>query len=128
MHSHWNKIFQSYREYHSDIYPETNGLESAVGPSDWWSGSDLVVPKINLDPKKRPKTDLVVFQDKPISERPGVKKPVKTTESSNGMTRHANGVNGSTNGKVPTAKESDNVSNIWKLFLLMSLFPKPGLW
>ncbi len=41
-------IFQSYREYHADIYPETNGMESALGPSDWWSGSDIAVPKINL--------------------------------------------------------------------------------
>ncbi len=64
---------------------------------------------ITKDPKKRPKVDLVVFQDKPLSERPKVKKSPKANESSNGVKSHsANSVNGSTNGKA--LKETDNVS------------------
>ena len=98
-------VFQSYREYHADIYPETNGLESAMGPADWWAGSDTPVPKINLDPKKRPKVDLLVFQDKLLSERPLNKKVTKSADSSNG---HSNGF--SSNGKASSVnKEADNV-------------------
>ena len=54
-------LFQSYREYHADIFPLTNGLESGPGPSTWWKGSNNGVPKINLDPSKRPQSVLTVF-------------------------------------------------------------------
>ena len=92
---------QSYRDYHADIYPETNGLESSMVPSDWFSGLDLAVKKIDLDPKKRPKDNLITFQDKPVPERPANKKPANP----------ANGVHGSSNGKAPLVnKEPDNVS------------------
>ena len=101
-----NFSLQSYRDYHADVYPETNGLESSMGPSDWFSGSDFPVKKIDLDPKKRPTEKLVVFQDLPLPERPSNKKP---PAAANG----ANGVIGSTNGKAPTAaaanKDSGNV-------------------
>ena len=76
-----------------------------MGPADWWAGSDTPVPKINLDPKKRPKVDLLVFQDKLLSERPLNKKVTKSADSSNG---HSNGF--SSNGKASTVnKEADNV-------------------
>ena len=61
---------QTYREYHSDIYPETNGYLAAMGPDDWWkSKCNNPVPKISLDPKKRPKTNLSHFNGKPLGER-----------------------------------------------------------
>ena len=61
---------QTYREYHSDIYPETNGYLPAMGPDDWWkSKCNNPVPKISLDPKKRPKTNLSHFNSKPLGER-----------------------------------------------------------
>ena len=60
--------FQSYREYHSELFPETNGMEAACGPSSWWKGANCSVPQINLDPKKRPKEELTVFQG-PLAER-----------------------------------------------------------
>ena len=61
---------QTYREYHSDIYPETNGYLAAMGPDDWWkSKCNNPVPKISLDPKKRPKTNLSNFNGKPLGER-----------------------------------------------------------
>ena len=70
---------------------------------------DILFLFVVKDPKKRPKVDLVVFQEKPLSERPKVKKSSKTIESSNGVKSHsANSVNGSTNGK--SLKETDNVS------------------
>ena len=56
-------LFQSYRDYHADIFPETTGLASAMGPADWFEDKlDAAAPKINLDPKKRPKEVLTVFQ------------------------------------------------------------------
>ena len=61
---------QTYRDYHADIYPETNGYLAAMGPDDWWkSKCNNPVPKIDLDPKKRPKTNLVHFNTKDLSDR-----------------------------------------------------------
>ena len=64
----WQVPRKSYREYHADIYPETNGYQAAMGPADWDEGKNIAVPKINLDPKKRPKEVLTVFQG-PLIER-----------------------------------------------------------
>ena len=61
-------FFQSYREYHSDIFPETYGLEPASGPENWWTGSNTSVTKMSLDPLKRPKENLTIFQG-PLTER-----------------------------------------------------------
>ena len=79
-----------------------------MGPSDWFSGSDVPVKKIDLDPKKRPMERLVMFQELPLPERPSNKKP---PVAANG----ANGVVSSTNGKTNPAaaaanKDSGNVS------------------
>ena len=72
---------QTYREYHSDIYPETNGYLAAMGPDDWWkSKCNNSVPKISLDPKKRPKTTLTNFNDKSLSDRDS---SIKASTSSN---------------------------------------------
>ena len=55
--------FQSYRDYHADIFPDTTGLSSAMGPADWFEDKlDAAPAKISLDPKKRPKEVLTVFQ------------------------------------------------------------------
>ena len=55
--------FQSYRDYHADIFPDTTGLSSAMGPADWFENRlDAAAPKISLDPKKRPREVLTVFQ------------------------------------------------------------------
>ena len=81
---------------------------------------DILFLFVVKDPKKRPKVDLVVFQEKPLSERPKVKKSSKTIESSNGVKSHsANSVNGSTNGKA--LKETDNVSFFLQLSILIYL-------
>ncbi len=60
----WQVPRKSYREYHADIYPETCGLDAAMGPGQWMGGdlNDAQPAKINLDPKKRPKDPLTVFQ------------------------------------------------------------------
>lgn len=41
-----------------------------MGPDDWWkSKCNNSVPKISLDPKKRPKTTLINFNDNSLSDR-----------------------------------------------------------
>lgn len=34
-----------------------------MGPENWWKGEDHKPLKISLDPKKRPKEKLTIFQD-----------------------------------------------------------------
>ena len=101
------KSLQSYREYHSDIYPETTGLEAACGPSSWFKGNNQKVPRINLDPKKRPKEKLTVFQG-PLADRdpewtsaasPKVSVSIEA-EKENGHQNGSNGTNATTNNKV----------------------------
>ena len=65
-----SNYFQSYREYHADIYPDTNGYLPGMGPDDWWkSKCNNLVPKISLDPKKRPKSNLAHFNSELLSNR-----------------------------------------------------------
>ena len=65
-----SNYFQSYREYHADIYPDTNGYLPGMGPDDWWkSKCNNLVPKISLDPKKRPKSNLAHFNTELLSNR-----------------------------------------------------------
>ncbi len=93
----WQVPRKTYRDYHADIYPETYGLEPASGPETWWQGYDGLVPKINLDPKKRPKEKLVVYQG-PLSER----NPNFKTESTNGHVAK--------NGTPPSSSAQNGVS------------------
>jgi len=65
----WQVPRKSYKEYHADIYPETNGFDAMMGPTEWSRGEDTSVPKINLDPKKRPKEVLTVFRQGPLNSR-----------------------------------------------------------
>ena len=64
----WQVPRKSYRDYHADIYPETNGYEAMMGPDEWHRGDNTPVPKISLDPKKRPKEVLTVYQG-PLAKR-----------------------------------------------------------
>lgn len=44
---------KTYRDFHSDIFPDTNGYKSDLSPKDWLTGKNLPVSKISLDPAKR---------------------------------------------------------------------------
>lgn len=55
-------IFQTYRDFHADLYPETTGFETDLVASEWLNGTNLAVPKINLDPAKRGVSDLYIFE------------------------------------------------------------------
>ena len=88
-------FLQTYRDYHADIYPETYGLEAGMGPENWLKGQNYPTPKMNLDPKKRPKETLTVFHaEGPLSERPRLRDVPKGQE--NGSNGHS--ANGSSNG------------------------------
>ena len=49
---------KSYRDFHSDIFPDTNGFRSELKPQDWMSGKNYVLPKISLDPAKTDIADM----------------------------------------------------------------------
>uniref|UniRef100_A0A182NVF3 Coronin n=1 Tax=Anopheles dirus TaxID=7168 RepID=A0A182NVF3_9DIPT len=44
---------KSYRDFHHDIYPDTNGCRSELTATQWLGGGNTPVPKISLDPAKR---------------------------------------------------------------------------
>ncbi|XP_073998500.1 coronin isoform X2 [Rhodnius prolixus] len=68
---------KSYRDFHSELFPNTSGCESKVNPTQWMQGSDLPVPKISLNPA-----------DKQVKPRLGPKPftPPKFNESGGGGT------------------------------------------
>ena len=63
----------------------------------WWQGSNVKVPKINLDPSKRPKEVLTVFQG-PVADR-DPRKTVQQNGHSTTTNIAQNGQNGQ-NGTV----------------------------
>ena len=69
----WQVPRKTYRDYHADIYPDTNGYLPGMGPDDWWkSKCNNLVPKISLDPKKRPKSNLAHFNTELLSNRESI--------------------------------------------------------
>ncbi|XP_067641651.1 coronin-7 isoform X2 [Eurosta solidaginis] len=44
---------KTYRDFHSDLYPETVGYKTELSASEWFNGVNLPVPKMSLDPAKR---------------------------------------------------------------------------
>ncbi|XP_004529503.1 coronin-7 isoform X3 [Ceratitis capitata] len=58
---------KTYRDFHSDLYPETTGYKTELTASEWFSGANLPVPKMSLDPAKRE------LGDQPIIPRLGPK-------------------------------------------------------
>ena len=101
---------QSYREYHADIYPETNGYLAAMGPDDWWkSKSSKPVPKICLDPKKRPNVDLIYFNHEMLSNRNSSIKD-DNTSTANTLQSRAEAEKNITLNSVKTSEENVSIS------------------
>lgn len=44
---------KTYRDFHSDLYPETSGYKTDLTATQWLKGVNLPVPKMSLDPAKR---------------------------------------------------------------------------
>ncbi|XP_043678105.1 coronin-7 isoform X6 [Vespula pensylvanica] len=58
---------KTYRDFHADIYPDTNGCVAQNNAAAWIKGHNAPVPKISLDPAKRSKGE------DPITPRLGPK-------------------------------------------------------
>ncbi|XP_050099191.1 coronin-7 isoform X1 [Anopheles aquasalis] len=60
---------KSYRDFHSDLFPDTNGYKSELSATQWINGSDAIVPKISLDPAKRELGDSpIIIMRGPLNE------------------------------------------------------------
>nr|XP_029721800.1 coronin-7 isoform X3 [Aedes albopictus] len=66
---------KTYRDFHSDLYPETNGFKTELSATQWLNGVNMAVQKISLDPAKRE------LGEQPIIPRLGPK-PFSSTGSS----------------------------------------------
>ncbi|XP_021695077.1 coronin-7 isoform X3 [Aedes aegypti] len=66
---------KTYRDFHSDLYPDTNGFKTELTGTQWLNGVNMAVQKISLDPAKRE------LGEQPIIPRLGPK-PFSSTGSS----------------------------------------------
>ncbi|XP_014101527.2 coronin-7 isoform X3 [Bactrocera oleae] len=65
---------KTYRDFHSDLYPETTGYKTELMASEWFGGANMPVPKMSLDPAKRELGDLPIIPrlgPKPFSSNSG---------------------------------------------------------
>ena len=46
-------LLQSYREFHSDLFPDTASGEPALTAQQWLSGQDALAPKVALAPDNK---------------------------------------------------------------------------
>uniref|UniRef100_A0A1L8E5J6 Coronin n=1 Tax=Nyssomyia neivai TaxID=330878 RepID=A0A1L8E5J6_9DIPT len=44
---------KTYRDFHSDLYPDTCGYRTDLSAAQWLKGTNMAVPKMSLDPAKR---------------------------------------------------------------------------
>lgn len=44
---------KTYRDFHGDLYPDTNGYKTDLTVTQWLKGINTAVPKMSLDPAKR---------------------------------------------------------------------------
>ncbi|XP_069961445.1 coronin-7 isoform X6 [Cherax quadricarinatus] len=65
---------KTYREFHSDIFPETHGYEPSTTISQWLGGANVSVKTISLDPAKRPTPKFQIHRG-PLSKREEHKPP-----------------------------------------------------
>ncbi|XP_065362673.1 coronin-7 isoform X2 [Calliphora vicina] len=52
---------KTYRDFHSDLYPDTTSCRTELTAADWMSGTNMAVPKMSLDPAKRELGDAPVI-------------------------------------------------------------------
>lgn len=46
-----------FRDFHSDLYPDTPGCVTELTAMCWFQGKNIPVSKISLDPAKRPNAE-----------------------------------------------------------------------
>ncbi|XP_013771927.1 coronin-7-like [Limulus polyphemus] len=52
---------KSYRDYHEELFPDTAGTEPSLTLDEWMMGSNDMVSKISLNPRKWPNNGLLKF-------------------------------------------------------------------
>jgi len=70
----WQVPRKSYREYHADVFPDVAGTQPGMGPDDWIKGANVPIPKISLNPSKRPES-LATSNAPTLSQIPRTIKP-----------------------------------------------------
>lgn len=68
---------KTYRDFHSDLFPDTPGYKTDLVSTEWLKGKNVSVPKISLNPASREKAE------EPITPRLGPKPftPLKLNET-----------------------------------------------
>lgn len=56
---------KTFRDFHSDLFPETNGLVPAMNAQEWFQGANDRVPKVTLNPSSRNGQSLLRFKHFP---------------------------------------------------------------
>ncbi|XP_075159287.1 coronin isoform X4 [Haematobia irritans] len=51
---------KTYRDFHSDLYPDTASCRTDLTAAEWMNGSNMPIPKMSLDPAKRDLGDIPV--------------------------------------------------------------------
>ncbi|KAK7071102.1 Coronin-7, partial [Halocaridina rubra] len=81
---------KTYREFHSDIFPDTPGYDPSTTVTQWLNGSSAQVKNISLDPSKRSNSNFQIHRG-PLSKReepkipePDVPVPAPRSRISNG--------------------------------------------
>lgn len=67
---------RSYRDFHGDLFPETVGREASMTAQEWFSGSNVPMKRVSLDPSKRQvqertkdtKPENTTLKPKPVAE------------------------------------------------------------
>ncbi|XP_036319529.1 coronin-7 isoform X1 [Rhagoletis pomonella] len=115
---------KTYRDFHSDLYPETTGYKTELTGSEWLNGVNLPVPKMSLDPAKRELGDTPIIvhrgnlndlikniENKKLSNKtPTLKSPSNAVVSGN-VLQQRNG-SGTNNFSLKTSIGSDKDGSV----------------
>ncbi|CAD7091004.1 unnamed protein product [Hermetia illucens] len=92
---------KTYRDFHSDLYPETSGYKTELTADKWIKGTNISVPKISLDPAKRE------LGDAPIIIHRGKLNELIRNLANSKSTQNGNGTYPSENADVVKKDSSD---------------------
>ncbi|XP_039959760.1 coronin-7 isoform X1 [Bactrocera tryoni] len=115
---------KTYRDFHSDLYPETTGYKTELTASEWFGGANMPVPKMSLDPAKRELGDSPIIvhrgnlsdliknieNKKVCNKTPTLKSPNNAMVSSNVLQQQRNG-NGNKHFSMKTSIENEKDDN-----------------
>uniref|UniRef100_A0A182PL45 Coronin n=1 Tax=Anopheles epiroticus TaxID=199890 RepID=A0A182PL45_9DIPT len=82
---------KTYRDFHNDLYPDTNGYKSELSATQWLNGANTPVPKISLDPAKREHGDApIIILRGPLNEVVNnIANKMRSAQSSNNISTAA---------------------------------------